>query len=1206
MSSVAVYFPDHPLMAELVATHGAVVKSPASFARSLLKDHAKTHWAVDLDPDATCIMTFTFNPAPAWPPYPANVMHSLTLTEALLHHYQLRLNWFTSVIEPYQDGGTPLRLAEKLLPNFPVHTTEGIYRKSSPQVYDATTHVNVRPADFKAFIKSTDLRRHYQSYLKTFWSANGEHYPLLAKAAFIKAAFMQLAENSLRETDKQLALRAVGLSPGEQWSALTPAQLQAAVASDPHVVISPLQIHRYSATDILVIKDTLNPRVLLYIPGNSSPIHGFDSEHAMADWLAEQCRDPRKRLVLETHFKEQDDNDGLFLSGVRKTLEGVAIYPRLLDGVTGAWAPRHCLHSGARITADPFVFIRDRLEIRLRSDAKTSIRTRGDARLEGLAQGLSRSLIVTGLVALIVPEAIPFIVGLSITLIGTGTVQTVQGKTLEQRVQGLRRLAFGVLNALPLAAGKIVTTAAKVSASGEIIEPVIASEASVPVTEQSPVPAVAEQPVRLRFAYEPAALRALSPPLRQSLRAFEAPSASVEGQPTIHGPNGMLDIHHRNGRYFLAIHDKAYEVRWNAVARRWQMTAPDGSGKAGPFVRQLESDQWDIEEGSLKGGMDSGPAAPVEDMPVAGPSLNAQVKALYPGFSPEQIADFLSQLRANGTSIEIQLARLSMDFQSLERSLERWVNGPLSWGSVGDNLVTPVSAEARGRAADIIKRCWQRQTSLESVAGPGARGYILNLAGVPMGDLPYLPGDFSHVTAINLSRTFSSQQSISALLGKCPELRWLNAENNFLQVVPAGLRAVPHLTRLTLAGNRIVLTTDMVTTLKRLSNLWLLNLELNPLGPLLDVSTMPQLVNLFLRNTGLTELPAGVCDLPGLLALDVRGNLISTLPEAFFEQESLVQHTLLDGNPLIPHLRGRLALMRVPVLSRPQGDTVDFWLEQTPALDRVRRRDAWDLFRTQDHAADFFEVIARLEHSADFDLSRTAVTERVWQVLEAGAGDEALRGRLVAMAAHPETCVDGAAVMFSNMELEVQVSRAKALAVAGRAGPQLLKLVRGLFRLEEVDAIARLDAAARTRFTEDVEVMLAYRVGLASRLDLPVGTRTMVYSDTADVSQAAIDRAEQKVLVNETPEAFAAFASKREFWLDYLEQEYAERYAVCREPTARQMEALDDRQSEQPLTDAAYKETAEAIMQQRRQDEEELVKQLTIAELAGGDRANEV
>ena len=54
------------------------------------------------------------------------------------------------------------------------------------------------------------------------------------------------------------------------------------------------------------------------------------------------------------------------------------------------------------------------------------------------------------------------------------------------------------------------------------------------------------------------------------------------------------------------------------------------------------------------------------------------------------------------------------------------------------------------------------------------------------------------------------------------------------------------------------------------------------------------------------------------------------------------------------------------------------------------------------------------------------------------------------------------------------------------------------------------------------------------------------------------------------------------------------------------MSALDDLHSERPLTDATYRREAEAIMQQRRDDEARLMTQLTQAELAGGERANEV
>lgn len=1192
MSNAITPFPDHPLMAAFIAAHGAVVKSPASFARTLIKEYARTHWAYDIDPDTARLMTFSFNAAPASAPYPAIALQSLTLTETLLQRYHRRLSWFNGFgyVEPYNDGGIELRLVGELLKNFPVHTAQGIYTQSNPQVYDATTHVNIRPADFKRFVKDTDLRSRYRAYLSTFWTANAHHYPLLAKAAFIKAAVIQARENSLLETDKHLALRAMGLPALQQWSELTPEHLQAPAVRESHVVISPLKVHRYSSTDILVIKDTQASRVLLYIPGNSSPLHGFDGEQAMAEWLAEQCRDPDQRRALELHFKEQDDNDGLFLSGLRATLEGVAIYPTWRH--QAAWPPRHCLHSGAAISGDPFVFVRDSVEQRLIADARTLIRSQGDERLDGLAQGLSKSLLFTGLVALVVPEALPFIVGLSITLMGVGTAQAVVGKTLEQRRAGVQRVEFGLFNALPLAAAKAIGAIVKARASTALVEPIEPSGEAVPVVASD-----TQAPIRPRFDYEPPVLRSLGPPLRQSLRTFEAPPASVQGRPTIHGPNGMLDIHHADGRYFLPVHDKAYEVRWEEVARRWRIVSPDGEGRPGPFVRQLENDQWDIDEGGLRGGMESSPSAEGAATPVL--SHSAQVEGLYPGFSSQQVAEFLAQLRASGTSVEIQLARLSMDFRSLERSLERWINGPVSGWPMNATFSASVTSRARRTAAEIIKRCWQRQTPVEGIAARHIDGFMLNLSGVHMGDLPHLPGDFSHVTAINLSRTFISHQSVSALLGKCPNLRWLNVENNFLAVVPLGIRELPNLTRLTLAHNRIVLNTAMMETLRRLPNLRLLNLEHNPLGPLLDVSSMPQLLNLFLRNTGISTLPAGVCEVTNLLALDLRGNLLTTLPEAFITNDGLVRHTLLDGNPLSPHIRGLLAMMRAPVLDLAQGDSVEFWLDQTPALERSRRRDLWDLFSMQEHAQDFFEVIARLEGSADFEVDPAGVTERVWQVLEGGAQDETLRTRLIAMAAHPETCSDGAAVMFGDMELEVMVSRAKALAVSGRQGPQLLNLLRGLFRLEEVDAIARQDAAARVGFNEDVEVMLAYRVGLASRLQLPVGSRTMVYTEAANVPQSAIDAAERIVRQHETPEALVAFALKREFWVSYLQNEYADQFLICQRPTAQRMEALDDQQSLHPLTDAAYKDAADAIMHQRREDERKLMQRLTETELAG-------
>lgn len=1197
---------NNPLIDIFVAKHGTPVKSPAGFARELIKQHALKNWGLDIDPDTTCLTTLLFNPPPTAAPYPATVRHALTLTQALMSHYQRRPGWINGFgyVVPYKAGGVALRLVDALESNLTVHACEGLYRRSDPQLYDATTHINISPASFKQFIRDTDLQALYHQYLEQFLAAHGQDFSLLAKAAFLKAAFVQVHEHSLRMTDLQLVLEAVGLPASQRWCALTPALLEQQHSPATHVVVSPLKVHRYTATDVLLIKDSRTARVLLYIPGNSSPLHAFDDEHCLADWLATQCHASHKRLALAAHFQDRDYSDGLFLSGVHTALEGVAAYPARLDDSTGLWAPRHCLHAGERIHGDVFAHVQVSVMARLRADAKSVIRTQGDARLEGLAQGLNRSLIVTGLIALMLPEAVPFIIGLSATLIGVGIAQERRSNTFEARQQAASRIEFGLFNALPMVVEGLVGAEVSAEITSQINPPVKVIEVLAPLSEQGSASEAVGQ-LRLRFEIAPPNLRSLSGDLRQSLRSFEAPPESVQGPPSIHGPNGMLDIHHSEGRYFVAIHDKAYEVCWVDSTRRWRIISPDGTGRPGPWIRQLETDQWDIAAGGLKGGMES-TREPGAVAAATQRSLHGQVETLYPGFTPQQTAGFLDELRSNGSSLDIQLARLTMEYRSLERTLERWINGPLTWRPVTATHTLPVPRLSRRQAAELIKRCWRRQTPVSGVAARHLDGYMLDLSGLVIGDLPHLPADFSHITAINLSRSYLSHQSVSELIGRCPDLRWLNAEGNFLSVLPAGIHHLQHLTRLTLANNRIVLTADMVRTLRSLPRLRLLNLDRNPVGPLLDFSGMPHLINLFLRETGIEQAPTGVFENPNLIALDLRSNRITTLPEAYFQMPGAARHAVLDGNPLSVATRSRMAVSGAPRVPVELADNIEFWLHQTPALSRVRYRDIWELFWSQLHASDFFEIIFRLQSSADFNLSRSAVTQRVWAVLQAGAEDEALRSRLIGMAAFPETCVDGASVIFSNMELEVLVTHAKAMAAAGEEGAPLLKLVRGLFRLEEVDGIARQDAAARVAFTENIEVQLAYRVGLADRLELPVNTRTMQFSTAAGVDSQALDKAEQWVLGHETPQRLTAFAIKRDFWTDHLKRQYADQLVACQKPTAMRMQALDDSLSELSLSDAAYKREAEAILKQRQQDEEQLMVQLTQAELGNDAGANQV
>ncbi|MGY1893698.1 NEL-type E3 ubiquitin ligase domain-containing protein, partial [Pseudomonas sp. SDT291_1_S447] len=57
---------------------------------------------------------------------------------------------------------------------------------------------------------------------------------------------------------------------------------------------------------------------------------------------------------------------------------------------------------------------------------------------------------------------------------------------------------------------------------------------------------------------------------------------------------------------------------------------------------------------------------------------------------------------------------------------------------------------------------------------------------------------------------------------------------------------------------------------------------------------------------------------------------------------------------------------------------------------------------------------------------------------------------------------DRAALSFSNVEIMSMVYRAKASATDVNQGPALLKLARGLFRLDEVEKTALQDIEQRT------------------------------------------------------------------------------------------------------------------------------------------------
>jgi len=67
--------------------------------------------------------------------------------------------------------------------------------------------------------------------------------------------------------------------------------------------------------------------VLLYIPGNSSPLHEFNDSRQLRQWIVAQGREADTKQALAAHFCEEDREDGTFHAGVLTALEGMAVYP---------------------------------------------------------------------------------------------------------------------------------------------------------------------------------------------------------------------------------------------------------------------------------------------------------------------------------------------------------------------------------------------------------------------------------------------------------------------------------------------------------------------------------------------------------------------------------------------------------------------------------------------------------------------------------------------------------------------------------------------------------------------------------------------------------------------------------------------------------------------------------------------------------------
>ncbi|WP_409318614.1 dermonecrotic toxin domain-containing protein [Pseudomonas sp. KCJK9016] len=556
------------------------------------------------------------------------------------------------------------------------------------------------------------------------------------------------------------------------------------------------------------------------------------------------------------------------------------------------------------------------------------------------------------------------------------------------------------------------------------------------------------------------------------------------------------------------------------------------------------------------------------------PVLVQRARELYPSFSSAQIDLFLASLDSDEVLATRALETLRDQYQTLVQALERWTHRNTHY-QAGDGPRRQVPAHNKARATQAILRAWRR----ESVATTrdGNLSYRLTLDGSPLGEMPVLIGDFSHVDTLHINAV-AAGSGLNSFLHNFPGLRMLSLTGNELTRIPSAIETMPGLTVLDLSDNRIRLIDQSMNALASLEHLQSLDLSFNPtLGRPPRLASLRRLRHLVLRDAGISEWPSDLEGLTALEFLDLRDNRIVDIPRSVFNApERLNRGTSVDGNPLstaslqaiaaYQQSRGiNLGVLTSEYVSGqhpPEGTSAD-WVRGLPAVKVSQVREVWSALSADPLSRSFFETLLLLRETADYSRAPGPLTQRVWTVLEAACEDDRLRRTLFRMARTGQASVANAVEVFSDLEVRVLCSRAQADQAAGEPlESRLIRLLRSRFRLQEVQRHASMDIAHRTRagtFTREqaMELSLLYRVRLAHRLELTAQPDALNVRLDVEVTDVQVDQVYRKVVMAERTSQLSEWMSGEEFWSDYLMTVHEDAFAAALERSAASMARLE-------------------------------------------------
>lgn len=448
---------------------------PGEIACRLIREHTQLFGNEEPDPDDTLLVTIEYNTDNPDAPFTGAIVQSMTLTEAMITNapmapgglvnitgFSKTAPYFTIVPELPRlvDNRIPAMFNEEFIAAswIPPQRYEAIYRVSHPQVYGPETQLDIPPRAFRNVVQSSNFEQIYNDAITGFWRKHQENYKALMRMAFIEGYLSQLDELSLTDEERNLAARAAGVGADKDFNDLTLEELQAPYVCDPGISMRLLRIHNSEATDILTITDNQSRITLLYIPGNSSPFHGFLDPASMRTWLVKLAKNATSRKALTNHFEPDTVDSGLIYSGVEEALVGMTAFPHAAPKSgffnnllpDAYWDPEQYINHPMypALNSSPFDYMTRQVKARVGKLMANTIVSPLDTHKADTLDALEKVCLLAIPLALAMRTAMLA----EFCFLTQGITQMVIGAddTLKSKRKGVERIIFGALNAVPV------------------------------------------------------------------------------------------------------------------------------------------------------------------------------------------------------------------------------------------------------------------------------------------------------------------------------------------------------------------------------------------------------------------------------------------------------------------------------------------------------------------------------------------------------------------------------------------------------------------------------------------------------------------------------------------------------------------------------------------------------------------------------------